>query len=471
MNTPEDEDTLLRSVALQNANSILIARQRAEELLLQTKEALRESQERLRAALNAAGTGTFRWNIQANTVEWDGNLDRLFGLDPGRTIRSLETFIEAVHPDDRAAFVAACERSASDGRDFNLEFRVVGPDGSVHWIDDKAKAFFDSAGRPLYMTGACADVTARKEAAETLRASEERLRAMFHQAAVGIVVGQLDGRFLDVNRKFSELLGYSRDELHRFTFADITHPEDLEQTLDSERQLIAGTINEYSIEKRFVRKDAAVVWCLTTVTLLRDVEGHPQQFLGVLDDISDRKRTEAALREQTRVLELLNETGTKLASNLDTEAVVQAVVDAGTALSGARVGAFVYNTSVDGGEQRHHYTLSGPRGEALTIFEQLRVAAWFIPTFRGEGPIRSDDLQRDPRSVTATGGERGAHALPVRSYMAVPVRSRSGDVVGGLFFAHPEPEVFTARTEVLIAGVAAQGGIAIDNARLYEAAQ
>ena len=137
----DDEDALLRSVALQNANSILLARQRAEEELLRTREALRESQERLTAALTAAGTGTFRWNMHTNTVEWDGNLDRLFGLESDRATQSLDAFIGAVHPDDRPAVVVGCERCAREGSDFDMEFRVVWPDGSVHWIDDKAKAF------------------------------------------------------------------------------------------------------------------------------------------------------------------------------------------------------------------------------------------------------------------------------------------------------------------------------------------
>ena len=88
-----------------------------------------------------------------------------------------------------------------------IEFRVVWPDGSVHWVDDKARAFFDEDGKPLYMTGACTDITSRKEAAETLRENEERLRAIFNQAAVGIAVATLDGRFLDMNRRFSGISG------------------------------------------------------------------------------------------------------------------------------------------------------------------------------------------------------------------------------------------------------------------------
>ena len=472
MAIPEDEETLLRSVALQNANSILQARQRAEEELLRTREALRESQERLTAALTAAGTGTFRWNIQANTVEWDGNLDRLFGLEPEEKTQSLDTFIAAVHPDDRPAVIAQCDRCASDGSDFDMEFRVVWPDGRTHWIADKAKAFMSDDGRPLYMTGACADITSRKLAAERLRQSEERLRGMFEQAAVGIAVADLDGHFRDMNAKFAGILGYSAEELQQGTVADITHPDDRAETRSAVAELLAGFRASYALEKRYVRKDGSVIWSLTTVTLLRDPAGRPRQFLGVIEDITRRKEIEAALREETRILELLDESGRTVASTLDLQALIQKVTDAATQLSGAAFGAFFYNTTDANGDSLLLYTLSGAPREAFDGFGNPRATALFGPTFRGAAPIRSDDVLKDRRYGTMAPhyGMPAGHP-PVRSFLAVPVRSRSGEPIGGLFFGHPEVGIFTERTERLIVGVAAQAGIAIDNARLYEAAQ
>ncbi|MEN3340255.1 MAG: hypothetical protein V7647_3931 [Acidobacteriota bacterium] len=486
MHDPQNEDALLRSVALQNANTILLARQRAEDELLRTKEALRQNQERLHAALAAAGTGTFRWNIQTNVIEGDGNLDRLFGLEPGHTRQSLDVFVSAVHPDDRPAVLAQLDRCTRDGSDFGMEFRVVWPDGSVHWIDDKAKAFLDERGRPLYMIGACADITSRKEAAEALRASEERLRGMFNQAAVGIALAELDGRFYDMNRKFADILGYEPEELRDRTFSELTHRDDLEKTNTAVRRLLEGSIPAYSIQKRYIRRDGSEVWSLTTVTLLKDQAGRPQRFLGVIEDVSARVQTEDALRqsearyrqladalqEETRVLEILNETGRMLASTLELQALVQAVTDAATKLSGAEFGAFFYNTTTDGGDAFLLFTLSGAARQAFTPFGQPRATALFAPTFRGEPPIRSDDVLQDPRY----GGMPPHHGLPdghpaVRSYLAVPVRSRSGEVIGGLFFGHARTHVFSERTERLVVGVAAQAGIAIDNARLYEAAQ
>ncbi len=225
MATPDDEDDRLRSVALQNAASIVLARERAEAELVRTREELRESQERLTAALAAAGTGTFRWDLRTNAVEWDGNLDRLLGLSPG-PVKSLDAFVAAVHPDDRAAVVASYQRCQRDGDDLDLEFRVLRSDGSSRWIHAKARTVVGDDGQPQYVTGACADVTDRREAAEALRRSEEGLRVMFAQAAVGIAVADLSGQFSDVNRKFADILGYTAAELRQVTFSDITHPDD-----------------------------------------------------------------------------------------------------------------------------------------------------------------------------------------------------------------------------------------------------
>jgi signal transduction histidine kinase/ActR/RegA family two-component response regulator len=189
-------------------------------------------------------------------------------------------------------------------------------------------------------------------------------------------------------------------------------------------------------------------------------------------DISEQRRAEEALREETRMLELLNRTGARLSSELDAQALVQAVTDAATELSGARYGAFFYNVENPAGEAYMLHTLSGAPREAFEQFGQPRATPLFGPTFRGEGPIRSHDVREDPRygQMPPHGGMPPGH-LPVRSYLAVPVISRTGEVIGGLFFGHPDPGVFSERTERLMVGVAAQAAVALDNARLFAAVQ
>ncbi len=179
-----------------------------------------------------------------------------------------------------------------------------------------------------------------------------------------------------------------------------------------------------------------------------------------------------AFEEESRILELLNKTGALLASQLDLQEIVQGVTDAGTQLTGAQFGAFFYTARNDDGEMLTLYTLSGAPREAFEKFGHPRATPVFAPTFRGEGVIRVGDITKDPRygKMDPHHGMPPGH-LPVRSYLALPVTLRSGQVIGGLFFGHKEPDVFTDRAERLIVGIAAQAAIAIDNARLYQDAK
>jgi two-component sensor histidine kinase/integral membrane sensor domain MASE1 len=213
---------------------------------------------------------------------------------------------------------------------------------------------------------------------------------------------------------------------------------------------------------------------------------YTQQFVAIvsltvliLAAVADERRgreqlrvSEQRLREESEALDVLNRTGAAIAAELDLDTAVRLVTDAGVSLSGARFGAFFYNVTNEAGESYMLFALSGAPREAFERFGQPRNTAIFAPTFAGEGVVRSDDITNDPR-YGGNPPHRGMPAghPPVRSYLAAPVRSRSGEVIGGLFFGHPDAGVFTARAERLVVGVAAQAAIAIDNARLYQAAQ
>ena len=151
----------------------------------ETEEALRRSQEDLQAALQASGTGTFHWNIHTNELDWDERLDRLFGLQPGETVHSLDSFAALVHAEDRARVLAECVRCAKEGADFDLEFRVVWPDSTVHWLHDRGKTFRDADRKPSYMTGACVDITASKQATQAL---EQQARLWALGAEIGLAL-------------------------------------------------------------------------------------------------------------------------------------------------------------------------------------------------------------------------------------------------------------------------------------------
>jgi PAS domain S-box-containing protein len=240
------------------------------------------------------------------------------------------------------------------------------------------------------------------------------------------------------------------------------------------------------VEFRVKHADGSVHWLAGKAQVAIGETRRGRWLRGAFYEITERKTLEARLlalnetleprvaeiREEARAFEILNRTGIAVAAELDLERLVQSVTDAGVELSGAAFGAFFYNVIDDAGEAYTLYTLSGVPREAFASFPMPRNTAVFDPTFRGQGPIRSHDILTDPRygkNPPYHGMPKGH--LPVRSYLAVPVVSRSGDVLGGLFFGHPQPGMFTDRAERVVAGIAAQAAVAIDNARLYQTSQ
>ena len=184
-----------------------------------------------------------------------------------------------------------------------------------------------------------------------------------------------------------------------------------------------------------------------------------------------RRENARMLRQEAEILQAVNAVGSAIAAELDLERAVQLVTDEATRLSGAQFGSFFYNVKDDAGESYTLYTLSGASREAFAGFPMPRNTAVFGPTFRGEGIVRSPDITKDPRygqSAPHHGMPKGH--LPVRSYLAVPVVSADGEVLGGLFFGHPEPDVFDMRAERVVAAIALHAAIAIEKARLYKAA-
>jgi PAS domain S-box-containing protein len=205
---------------------------------------------------------------------------------------------------------------------------------------------------------------------------------------------------------------------------------------------------------------------------IRDAAGQIVRWVGINLDISAYKQSQETAKRRQDSLELLHEVGNKLVAEHDLEKLVQLVTDTGREASGAAFGAFFYNVLNERGESYMLYTLSGVSRSAFDKFPMPRATAMFGPTFRGEGVIRVDDVRADPRYGHSSPhhGMPAGH-LPVRSYLAVPVTSRTGEVLGGLFFGHPAVGMFTAEAETVVVALAAQAAIAIDNAKLYAALQ
>ncbi len=290
-----------------------------------TEEALRVSDERLRAALSASGTGTFRWDLRTNALSWDDSLDSLFGLPPGLTVRSLDTFIAAVHPDDRPGVIEGCERCAREGADFAMEFRVQWPDGTLHWLGDKGKTFRDDTGQPLYMTGACVDITERKRAEMEISRANEALRESKHFAesiaenSTNIIyLFDLEtGKNAYTNRDAAQSLGYSSAQILEMgddLLATIVHPEDLARVTQHFAQFAdVRDDRTIDIEYRMTHASGDLVWIWSRDSVFnRRPNGAAWQIMGTAQDITERKREET---ERQVISEIVQ--GVITTSNID----------------------------------------------------------------------------------------------------------------------------------------------------------
>jgi PAS domain S-box-containing protein len=303
--------------------------------------------------------------------------------------------------------------------------------------------------------------------------SADRLKIALELARTGLWQRDLRTNKAVRTPMVDEMFGFRPGEMGEDAapFLDRVHPEDRAEML---RRLaeVARSGGFYEMVMRITRPDGVQRWIAGRAEVERDARGEAVRVLSVLRDITEQRQAREALAEEKGRLETLYKVGAVLAAELDLEKLVQAVTDAGVALTKAAFGAFFYNVVDQRGESYTLYALSGAPREAFSRFPKPRNTAVFASTFTGAGVVRSDDITKDERygRNAPYAGMPDGH-LPVRSYLAVPVVSRSGEVLGGLFFGHPAPAVFTENAEHLMTGIAAQAAIAIDNARLFQAAQ
>ncbi len=269
----------------------------------QVEQALRQSEERLQHALAAGAMGTWERDFRTGEIKWDKGTYKMYGIEAGTKI-DIDFFHAHVHREDLPVMLAAIEDSASRGNEYRSEFRFLRPDGNTIWIQARGGLRRDEFGSATHIAGVNFEVTERKRAEEALRASEELYRATFENAAVGIAHVVPDGRFLGVNDKLCQILGYRREQLLTKALQDLTHPDDVEGNLTLLKRALAGEIETYTMEKRYIRNDGSTVWTNLTTSLIREPRTRaPLYFISIVEDITQRKRAEDQLRHLTEQLE------------------------------------------------------------------------------------------------------------------------------------------------------------------------
>uniref|UniRef100_B8HWB5 histidine kinase n=1 Tax=Cyanothece sp. (strain PCC 7425 / ATCC 29141) TaxID=395961 RepID=B8HWB5_CYAP4 len=257
----------------------------------QAESELAESEAKFRRLVEGANDLIWAGDVEGRFTYLSPQFKTLFGWEASEWIG--QPFFELIHPDDRSLLGADhWQESEPNQKVGHREFRHRHRQGHYLWVTSSATPILDPKGTFIGFQGILSDISDRKAAEAELRASQARLRATFEQAAVGIVQVSLEGRFIQVNQKLCEIVGYTASELLNKTYADITHPEDVEISHEQVRHLLAGDQSAFILEKRYIRKDGELVWANVSVSLVYGSAGQPDYFIAVIEDITERIRLE-----------------------------------------------------------------------------------------------------------------------------------------------------------------------------------
>jgi diguanylate cyclase (GGDEF)-like protein/PAS domain S-box-containing protein len=272
------------------------------------ERAQREGLDTLRETELVGALGSYVLDIPTGRWTSSDALDEFFGIGK-EYVRDVAGWAALVHPDDRDQMKSYfAEEVLGKTQTFDKEYRILRQsDGTEHWVHGMGRLEFDAQGKPVRMRGFIKDITEPRRAERQLRDSEERYRATFEQAPVGLVHTSFEGRILRCNTRFAEILGYSPEEIPGKSVQELTAPEDIAQSVEQLQRLSDSLAQTSTLEKRFIRKDGSLTWVKLTISVQRDDGGRPLHFITFAEDINARKAAEMHLAVAAEALRMSEE--------------------------------------------------------------------------------------------------------------------------------------------------------------------
>jgi PAS domain S-box-containing protein len=235
------------------------------------------------------------WQIDADSLIISDNYSKLFGhkLSNRDNCIKIKEFNTLVHPKDLPRVIAKV-RAELDSKAIIWydEFRFLKSNGTYAFIKYKAYIIRDNLGKAIRMIGAQTDITVEQNLQEKLTQGETKFKAAFEHSSLGIAFGSLDGHYTNVNNQFCNILGYTKKELKKLNYREITHPDDLKEDRLNEEKLISNEVSFYKVEKRYIKKDNTIVWTNLFVSAVRDLNNEVLYFIIKIIDVTDTKKIE-----------------------------------------------------------------------------------------------------------------------------------------------------------------------------------
>ncbi len=459
----EDDVPAMESFAGQVAvslHNVRLTQQMQNELSERrlAEAALRKSEERYRSLVDGMMDGIYRSTHAGKFVDVNPAMVKMFGYSSKEEMLAVDIKNELYFtPEERGSHFLDTGQEEID------VYRLRRKDGSEIWVEDHGYYVHDEQGEILYHEGMLRDVTERKRAEEELRESKSQLRILFEQMAVGVARIQTPtGRFVQINQKYCDIVGYSQEEMVSLDFQSITHPQDLQAELDNMELLKSGAIRDFTMEKRYIHKNGSIVWVSLTVSPMWAAGSVPDFHIAIVQDISARKTIEEMLVKRAQQLATVTDVSTAISANLEQGQLLQSVVD----------------LTKDRFELYHaHIYLLNEAGNILILTvgasevgRQMVLEGWQIPLHQERSLVAR--AARERIGVIANDVRQDSGFLPhpllpkTRAEMAVPIVI-SENLFGVLDVQADEVDHFSEEDVRIMTTLAAQISVAVQNARLF----
>ena len=264
---------------------------------------LQETEARFLASERIARIGHWERHFDSGAIHWSEQTYAIFGLDPATHSPTLEDAYNRIHPDDREQVRAAAWHAHERGGHYDVEHRVVLPDGESRWVHVQSEVILDEGDKPRLFRGAIQDIHEFRETRNALRQSEEWFRSLFDASGTGIMVSDREGRYVRVNPAFCAFVGYDAEELFTLKFDRLLHADDMSIGREAYQRLFSGETKTHTRERRYVRKDGVAVWAIVTAVVATNPHDGDMYLITNIQDITERKAAEQALADnQARLL-------------------------------------------------------------------------------------------------------------------------------------------------------------------------